>query len=201
MVDSRSSSLSRGMRNHSETPKAKRCPKCNRAHAKVQYWERRERGVCVECGKAPAFQGGRRCERCRDRAREYDRGRKRRRQRREPKFIDCEICGIKIRKNGNVKYCRPCSAVMAGTYERIYAERKLYGKKDSNARGFQQGRIGSFAKNARRSKSAITCESTTNGRGKDYAPMREGSSKGNQIYCEECRRDRKLKEIRRRKEG
>ncbi len=108
-------------------PKAKRCPKCNRAHAKVQYWERRERGVCVECGKAPAFQGGRRCERCRDRAREYDRkskAKKWRRQRRDPKFVNCEICGVLIRKNGNVKYCRPCSAIMAGTYERIYAERK-----------------------------------------------------------------------------
>ena len=185
-------------------PKAKRCPKCNRAHAKVRYWERRERGICVECGKVPAFQGGRRCERHRERAREHDRksGRQRRRQRRDPKFVNCEICGIKVRKNGNTKYCRPCSAVKAGTYERIYAERR-------RGKG-----LCARCRRVPAREDRIYCEECSAKRlgihrRIYYERKREGlctqcgkvPARENRIYCEECRRDRKLKEIRRRKEG
>ena len=43
------------------------------------------------------------------------------------------------------------------------------------AGGLQQGRIGSIAKSARRRKSVLTGESTMNGRGKDYARNAERS--------------------------
>ena len=109
-------------------PKAKRCPKCNRAHTgeknKARYRERRERGVCVDCGRVPAVQRGGRCERHRERRREYARKAKAKKRRRNQKFVNCEICGALLRKNGNVKYCRPCSAKRAGAYQRIYAERR-----------------------------------------------------------------------------
>ena len=188
-------------------PWAKRCSKCDRAHAKVQYRERRERGVCVECGKVPAFQGGRLCKVHRELAREYSRkakAKKRQRQRRDPKFVNCEICGIKIRKNGNVKYCRPCSAVKAVTYERIYAERKR-----------EKGLCAS-CKRVPAKEDRVFCEECSAKRLGDHRRIyherkREGlcaqcgkvPARENRVYCEECRRDRKLKEIRQqlRKEG
>ena len=114
-------------------PGAKRCPKCKRAHAtekvKVRYWERRERRVCVDCGRAPAVQGGGRCERHRERYREYQRKSKAKKRRRDPKFVNCEICGALLRKNGNVKYCRPCSVDRNGAWHhrRRLARRKERG--------------------------------------------------------------------------
>ena len=183
-------------------PWAKRCPKCNRAHAKVQYWERRERGICTDC-RAPATHGAL-CKVHRERMREYNRGRKRRRKRRDPKFVNCEICGIKIRKNGNVKYCRPCAAVKAITYERIYFERKR--EKGLCARCLRVP--------AREDR--IYCEECSAKRLGDhrriYYERKEQKlctqcgkvpAMENRVYCEECRRNRKLKKIRRkmRKEG
>ena len=66
---------------------AKRCYRCNRAHvrekARVRYRELRERGVCVDCGKVPAFRAGL-CEPHWERKRESHRKSKAKRQRRDP---------------------------------------------------------------------------------------------------------------------
>ena len=115
-------------------PKAKRCPKCKRVHTrekeKIRYRERRERGVCVDCGQASAFRAGL-CEphwerhlECR---REYVRKLQAKKRRRDQKFVDCGVCGILIRKkgNGNVKYCRPCSVDRNGAWHERRKRKRL----------------------------------------------------------------------------
>ena len=113
-----------------ETQKAKRCPKCKRVHyaekAKVRYRELRERGVCIQCGRVPAVQGGGgRCERHRERYLECKRKSQAKRRWRNQKFVNCEICGVLLRKNGNVKYCRPCSADRNGAWHERRRSKQL----------------------------------------------------------------------------
>ena len=156
-----------------ETRKAKRCPKCNRAHIgeknKVRYRERRERGVCVDCGRVPAVQRGGRCERHRERHLECKRKSRAKRRRRNQKFVDCEICGIKIRKNGNVKYCRPCSVDRNGAWH--HRRRRKQFK--------ETGLCTQCGKILRSRKENIL------------------STEGKTQMCEECRLDKKRKEVRR----
>ena len=143
-------------------PWAKRCPKCNRAHVrekeKVRYRELRERGVCVDCGRVPAFRAGR-CEPHWEGNREYARKGKAKKRRRDRKFVNCESLRRPAPKEWE---CQVLSALLGGslwamaTYERIVL-RTEEGKKDlcaMCARGFQQGRdLGHFAKNALRRNS------------------------------------------------
>ncbi len=112
-----------------ETRKAKRCPKCYRVHIgeknKARYRERRERGVCVTCGKVPAVQGGCFCEPHRERSREYaKKAQKAKKRRRGPKFTNCGVCGCLLRKNGNVKYCRPCSVDRNGAWHHRHSRKQ-----------------------------------------------------------------------------
>ena len=191
-----------------ETQKAKRCPKCKRVHyaekAKVRYRELRERGVCIQCGRVPAVQGGGgRCERHRERYLECKRKSQAKRRWRNQKFVNCEICGVLLRKNGNVKYCRPCSAVMVETYERIYFERKR-----------EKGLCTRCGK-APPVKDRVFCEECSAkilgyNRRIYHERKREGLCtqcgkipEGKTQMCEECRLNKKKKEIRRqiRKEG
>ena len=191
-----------------ETPKAKRCRKCYRAHiaeeARVRYRERRERGVCIQCGRVPAFQGGGRCERHRERYLEHKRKARAERRWRNQKFVNCEICGALLRKNGNVKYCRPCSVDRNGAWH-LRRRRKQ----------FKETGLCTQCGKAPSVKDRIFCEECSAKKLGDHRRIyherkREGLCtqcgkipEGKTQMCEECRLNKKKKEIRReiRKEG
>ena len=191
-----------------QPPRAKRCRKCYLAHAtekaKVRYRERRERGVCVECGKVPAFQGGRLCKVHRDRATEYVRKSKAKKRPRDQKFTDCEICGALLRQNGNVKYCRPCSVDRNGAWH----HRRRFARRKERGLCVECGRVP-----AREDR--VCCEECStknigaikriyNERKREGLCTQCGKvPKGKTLRCEECRLDKKRKEFRReiRKDG
>ena len=179
---------------------AKRCHRCNRAHIrekeKVRYRKLRERGVCVDCGKVPAFRAGL-CEPHWERKRESHRKSKAKKRWRDQKFTDCEICGIKIRQNA--KYCRPCSVDRNGAWH----QRRRFARRKERGVCYACGKVP-----AREDR--IDCEECSvkkiSARRQTYNERkREGLCtqcgkvpKGKTaLRCEECRRDRKLKEIRR----
>ncbi len=171
-----------------ETRKAKRCPKCNRAHIgeknKARYRERRERGVCVDCGRVPAVQRGGRCERHRERHLEHKRKSDAKKRRKDRKFVDCEICGIKIRKNGNVKYCRPCSV---GDQKFVNCE--ICGikiKKITQTKYCRPCSVGAW-------HDRIYNERKREGLCTECGRV----PKGKTLRCEKCRLDQKLKNLRR----
>ncbi len=189
-------------------PKAKRCPKCNRVHirekVKVRFRERRERGVCVACGKAPAFKGGR-CEPHWDRSLEYVRKLKAKRRWRDRKFVNCEICGVLIRQTGNVKYCRPCSVDRndGWHHRRRFARRKERGLCEMCGKVPAREGLTSCAECSSKKVGAlmrIYNERKREGLCTQCGKVPKGKTA---LRCEECRRDRKLKNIRRemRKEG
>ena len=203
-MDSRSSSLFSGDAGSFSNTRGRRdAPNAIglmfREKEKVRYRELRERGVCVDCGRVPAFRAGR-CEPHWERKQESNRKSKAKKRWRDRKFVDCGVCGILVRKiNGNVKYCRPCSVDRNGAWHqrRRFARRKERRSLLRLREGSSKGRIVFIAKSARRRKSVFARESTTNGRGKDYAFNVGRSRRERTLRCEECRRDRKLKEIKR----
>ena len=182
-------------------PRAKRCPKCDRAHTreleKERYRERKERGVCVDCG-VPAVQRGGRCERHRERHLERKRKSKAKRRRRNQKFIDCEICGIKIKKISQTKYCRPCSVDRNGAWH----DRRRFARLKERGLCAQCGKAPSV-------KDRIFCEECSAKklgvhRRIYHERKREGLCtqcgkvpKGKTLQCEECRLNKKKKEVRR----
>ena len=183
-------------------PWAKRCRKCYRIRVaekeKVRYWELAEKGICVECGKIPAVEGGRLCERCRKRHRESNRKGKAKKRRRDRKFIDCEICGALLRKISQTKYCRPCSVDRNGAWH----QRRRFARRKERRLCTDCGRVP-----AREDR--VCCEECSvkqvgarrrlyNERKKEGLCIQCGKvPKGKTaLRCEECRRDRKLKEIR-----
>ena len=168
-------------------PWAKRCRKCNRVHAKVRYWERRERGVCVECGKVPAFQGGRLCKVHRELAREYSRKAKAKKRQRNGGIRSSSIArsaALSSERMGMSSTVGPAQSIMAGTYERIYYERNLRRTEEGRSmrglrkEGFRQRRIGSYCEECSTKKtrhSQANLPRTEEGR--TMHAMREGSSK------------------------
>ena len=183
-------------------PWAKRCPKCNRAHVRekenVRYWELAEKGICVECGKVPAVQGGRLCKVHRERHRESVRKSKAKKRWRDRKFVDCEICGIKIKKISQTKYCRPCSVDRNGAWHL----RRRFARLKERGLCTDCGRVP-----AREDR--VYCEECSvkqvgarrrlyNERKREGLCIQCGKKPRGKttLRCEECRRDRKLKEIR-----
>ena len=175
-MDSRSSSLYRGMRNHPPASEGEEMSEvlsgsCHGEGEGPIPGEKREGGL-RRVRESPGFPRGKVLQGPSGSGPGSTSGSRRRRSGGgDPKFVDCEICGALLRKNGNVKYW---SALLGGsewsmaspaTFCSEKGERTLRGMRE----GSQQGRIGSVAKNARRRISVLSSESTTNGRGKDYA--------------------------------
>ena len=175
MVDSRSSSLYRGMRNHppasvGEAMSQVQSGSCHGEGEGPIPRAKRERGL-RRVRESPGFPEGDSANLHRERKRESVRKSKAKKQRRDQKFVDCEICGAQAPKEWE---CQVLSALLGGSERSMASTATFCSEKGertlrTNAGGFQQGRIGSVAKNARRRISVLSSESTTNGRGKDYA--------------------------------
>ena len=190
-------------------PKAKRCPKCKRAHTKefenARYRERKERGVCVACGGEPAVKGGRLCERHRERAREYDKKARAERRWRNQKFVNCEVCGCLLRKITQTKYCRPCSVDRNGAWH----DRRRSKQLRETGLCVKCGKVPPVREDRTHCeecsvKKISARRQTYNERKREGLCTHCGKEpRGKTQTCEKCRRDLKAKEIRReiRKEG
>ena len=77
---------------------------------KELYHYRKERGICVACGKNPAMNGNVRCDKCNEYATKA--ARKHFEKNRKSAYIKCEICGKRVKRTGNCqKYCEECKTV------------------------------------------------------------------------------------------
>ncbi len=95
----------------------------NRKLAKKRIQALKAKRLCIWCAKAPVAEGNSQyCDVHREKMREFSKRHYLKKTRGDGQYTNCEVCGCLLRKNGNIKYCRPCSAGVR--YHRIYPERK-----------------------------------------------------------------------------
>lgn len=88
-----------------------KCREQSNAYHRKYYHERKEKGICVRCGKYPAKEGGTYCVRCSAKKKEYERKVREKRGVIIPRSERvenglCYICGAPI-KEGRI--CKDCS--------------------------------------------------------------------------------------------
>ena len=167
---------------------------------KKRIQARKDNGLCVQCG-TPAT-GTQHCDFHREKTNEAHRKTYRKKTEGAGRYLNCEVCGCLIRKNGNVKYCRPCSV---GPLEHDRRRREKL-----RERGFCTSceRIPA-KKDRKRCEECLRKE--VEGRRRMHNRRKEQGlctqcgkvPKGKTLRCDKCRLDKKRKELRRemRKEG
>ena len=82
----------------------------NRKLAKERLKRLKDNRLCIWCGKTPVAEGNSQyCDVHRERMREFSRRHYLKKTRGDGQYTNCEVCGCLLRKNTNIKYCRPCS--------------------------------------------------------------------------------------------
>ena len=103
--------------------RAERTRVTNRRIAKERVQRLKDNRLCIWCGNTPVAEGNSQyCDVHREKMREFSKRHRLKKTRGDGQYTNCEVCGCLLRKNGNIKYCRPCSAGVR--YYRIYPERK-----------------------------------------------------------------------------
>ena len=178
--------------------RAERTRATNRRIAKERLKRLKANRLCIWCGD-PVVEGNQHCAFHREKMKEFRKAHYLKKTRGDGRYTNCEVCGVLIRKNTNVKYCRPCSVDRTGPawYARIYTEQRK-----------EKGLCVECGKTPA-AKDRVCCEECL---AKKSAVLRriynerkrEGLCtecgrvpKGKTLRCEKCRLDQKLKNLRR----
>ena len=95
---------------------ATRTKEANRRIGKERLQRLKANRLCLWCGDDPAVEGSQFCEYHRERMNGLQKAHYLKKTIGDSRYTDCGICGCLIRKNGNVKYCRPCSVDRNGAW-------------------------------------------------------------------------------------
>ena len=135
----------------------------------------------------------------RERSREYaKKAQKAKKRRRGPKFTNCGVCGCLLRKNGNVKYCRPCSVDRNGAWHHRHSRKQ----RTEEGTCVDCGKAPSVkdrtrCKECSRKTTAIEISAYNERKAHGICTECGKVPRGKTQFCEKCRRDQKLRKIRR----
>ena len=153
--------------------------------AKARYRERKDRGICVRCGKVPATHGLL-CEPHREREREKSFIYRQRDRRRNRVLGSCVECGILIDQIYQTKYCSSCRDRMREIWRR-----RAYCKKKDRGICVECGKVPARPERA-------SCEEcgrkAVAKRNQEIALLKDqglcvncGEPRGRTLQCDDCR--------------
>ena len=97
--------------------RTERTKKADRRFTKERVRRLKANRLCLWCGDDPAVEGSQFCEDHRERMNGLQKAHYLKKTiGNGNRYTNCEVCGCLIRKNGNVKYCRPCSVDRNGAW-------------------------------------------------------------------------------------
>ena len=95
---------------------AERTRATDRKFAKKRIQTLKDNRLCIWCGDDPAVEGSQYCEYHRGKMNGFQKAHYLKKTRGDSRYTNCGVCGCLIRKNGFVKYCRPCSVDRNGAW-------------------------------------------------------------------------------------
>ena len=163
----------------------------------------KENRLCLWCGD-PAAEGNQHCDFHREKTNEFSKRHYLKRTAGTGRYTNCGVCGCLIRKNGFVKYCRPCSVDRNGAWHKRRKVKRLKEKGLCTACGKippVKDRV--LCKECSAMKNAVHRQIYNERKREGRCTECGKVPKGKTLRCEECRLDKKRKEFRRemRKEG
>ena len=177
---------------------AERTKKADRRITKERVQRLKDNRLCIWCAKDPAVEGSQFCEYHREKMKEFQKAHYLKKTLGDSRYIDCGVCGCLIRKNGNVKYCRPCSVDRNGAWH----DRRRRKQFIEEGTCTQCGKAPSVkdrtcCKECSRKKSEIEISAYNERKEQGLCTQCGKVPKEKTLMCEECRLDKKRKEIRR----
>ena len=176
--------------------RAERIRATNRRIAKERVQRLKANRLCLWCGNTPVAEGNSQyCDVHREKMREFSKRHRLKKTRGDGQYANCEVCGCLIRKNGNIKYCRPCSAGVR--YDRIYTERKREKGLCTHCGKVPPVKDRVFCKECSAMKSAVLRRIYNERKREGLCTECGKVPEGKTLRCDKCRVHKKRQDIRR----